>query len=352
MNSKRVLFTSLVAGLAVTLTACAGGGAAATGGTGGGEPVENTGQTFNIRFAHAGSEATLVHRAIEIISQEMEANSDGQIQVTIFPNAQLGADSTVISSLQTGDIEMTSVNTAALAPFVSELSVFSVPFAFPSEEVAYRVLDGEFGQRMSNELESRMGVIGLGFLESTTYRQLTSNRPIRTPDDLGGLRIRVMDNPIQIRIWEALGAAPTPIPFPELYTALQQGTVDAQENPIELMTAMRFYEVQGYLTLTNHVFTTSQVLISPHSFNQMPADLQRVVRDAARTGIEYQRELFQQEIQGLMQHLRDSGVEIIELTDAETAMFVERSEPSIEFIREQIGSELVDDLLQAIENAR
>lgn len=355
MRSKKLTAIALSLICALSLTACLGGGKEKTPAAADGSSenaVSTANAEFKIKFAHAGSETTLIHKAILEIERQIETNSEGRIDVQIYPNAQLGSDSQVIEALQNGDIQMTSVNTGALVPFVKDLNVFAIPFAFPNEETAYKVLDGEFGTKMSLALEEEMGVIGLGYLESMTFRQLMTNKAVRTPDDLKGLKIRVMDNPVQIKIWESLGANPTPIPFPELYTALQQGTVDAQENPLELSVAMRFYEVLKSVTLTNHVFTVSQVLISPDFYNTLPEDLQTVVKDAARAGVLYQREDFKKEYENLIQTLTDNNIEIIELTDAQTEAFKTKAAPAVEFIRKEVGNDLVDEFLAAIEAAR
>lgn len=312
-------------------------------------PVENTGQTFRMRVAHGGSEAMLTHRALLVVQEEIERNSNGQISMEIFPSGQLGAEATVIASIQTGDIEMTVVNTAAMVQFADYLNVMAVPFMFPNHEVAFNVLDGEFGQYISNRMEEEMGVIGLGFWDSLDFRQLTADRPIRTPDDLSGLRIRTMENPIQIAIWQALGASPTPISFAELYTALQQGTVDAQENPLELITMMRFYEVQDYVTLTNHLFQTSQAIISPQFYYSLPSDLQQVVRDAVRVGIEYQRSSFMEDYERFIEILDENNITILELTDEEWQLFIEAAAPVTDSIRDQVGSDLVDYFQEAVE---
>ena len=346
---KMLILLVLAALLASTLVAC-GGGAAAPGG-GQAAPPANEGQVFNFRFNHGGSEATLIHQATVHFAEQVYELSNGQIIVEIFPNAGLGPEATTLEALQMGDIEFTSVNSGALVSFAREWGIFATPFAFPDTATAHAVMDGPFGARMVAYLEPQ-GFTGLGFLESTAFRQTTSSRPIRQLEDLSGLRIRVLDNPIQIRIWESLGAAPTPIPFAELYTALQQGTVDAMENPIELITAMRFYEVQDYIILTDHAFQTSQLLMSSRVFNQLPADLQEAVREAGRRAVSYQRSRFDEVYPTLLNHLREQGVEIIELSAGERERFRQASEGALDFIREQVGSELVDNLLESIEAVR
>lgn len=315
------------------------------------EPVKNEGQEYHFRLNHGGSEATLVHQTMEVFAEQVYELSNGQITIEIYPNAQLGPESTTIEAVQTGDIEMTIVNSGALVPFVREWGVLSAPFVFPDTETAYKVLDGSFGDEMVDYLNNQ-GFVGLGFCESVAFRQTTSSKPIRTADDLKGLRIRVMDNPVQLRIWQALGAAPTPIPFSELYTALQQGTVDAMENPLELITAMRFYEVQDSITLTNHVFQTSQLIISKRVYNNLPIDLQDVVQEAGKRAVQWQRERYAELDQKMLDILKENGTEVIELPESEIEILRERSKPAMDFIRDQFGSDMVDRLLKAVEDAQ
>jgi len=183
------------------------------------------------------------------------------------------------------------------------------------------------------------------------FRQLTSNRPIHSPEDLRGLRIRTMENPIQLAIWNELGASPTPIAFAELYTSLQQGTVDAQENPLELVTMMRFHEVQDYVTLTNHLFQTGQAIMSPRFYHSLPVDLQAVVRNGVQAGIDFQRATFGENYQRFIDILNESGTVIIEPTDQDRQMFVDNTSGVYASIRIQVGGDLMDRFHHAVQAA-
>ena len=348
---RKKILALLLASLMLTafLAACVGAGEGTAAPPT--APAENVGQVFNMRLNHGGSEATLIHQAVEHFAMQAYELSDGQLNIEIFPNAALGPEATTIEAVQTGDIEFTPVNTGALVSFVPEFGIWAVPFAFPDLQTAYNVLDGEFGQRMSGLLESQ-GFIGLGYVNSMDFRQTTSNNPIHSLDDLQGMRIRVLDNPIQIAIWQALGTAPTPIPFAELYTALQQGTVDGMENPLEMIVAMRFYEVQSNIALTNHLFQTGQLLMSARVFNELPSDLQEVIRESARRAVDYQRVRAAELEDELISHLEAAGVEVTHLDEAEMERFRESAQEAVDFIRGQVGSDLVDDLFAAIDAAR
>ncbi|MDR2398215.1 MAG: TRAP transporter substrate-binding protein [Spirochaetaceae bacterium] len=306
-------------------------------------------KTIKVKMTHTGTELTLAHQAFLAIKDSMEQNSKGVFEVTIYPNGQLGNDAQIVEAVQEGDVQMMFTNTGNLLSFVPELGVFAVPFAFPSNEAAYRVLDGPFGKEMLDLMEEKGSMVGLGYLEAVAYRELSANRPIHTPADLTGVKIRVMTNPIHIAIWERLGAAPTAISFAELYTALQQGTVDAQENPLELFISQRFYEVQKHVTLTHHIFTTGILAANPAWFNQLSPELQRVVRDAAMVGTRLQRQRAAEDYEGYLKILADNGITLRTLTEEEQALWKEKAAPVIPLIaKEAGGQERIDRLFAAV----
>jgi tripartite ATP-independent transporter DctP family solute receptor len=233
------------------------------------------------------------------------------------------------------------------------LGVFAVPFVFPSNEVAYRVLDGDFGREMLEIMEKKGSMVGLGYLEAVAYRELSANKLIRTPADLSGIKIRVMTNPIHIAIWEQLGAQPTAISFAELYTALQQGTVDAQENPLELFISQRFYEVQKFVTLTHHIFTTGMLAANPAWFNGLSPELQKVVRDAAMEATLFQRQRAAEDYAGYLKTLADNKITVTTLSEADAKLWKDKASPVIPMIAKEAGGQgIIDKLFAAVEAAR
>jgi tripartite ATP-independent transporter DctP family solute receptor len=306
-------------------------------------------ETIKVKMTHTGTELTLAHQAFLAIKDYMEKNSNGVFEVTIYPNGQLGNDAQIVEAVQEGDVQMMFTNTGNLLSFVPDLGVFAVPFALPSNDVAYRVLDGQFGKEMLDLMEQKGSMVGLGYLEAVAYRELSANRPIRTPADLSGVKIRVMTNPIHIAIWERLGAQPTAISFAELYTALQQGTVDAQENPLELFISQRFYEVQKHVTLTHHIFTTGMLAANPAWFNALKPELQQVVRDAAMEGTLLQRRRAAEDYDGYLKTLAENGITVTTLTEAEHTLWKEKAAPVVSMIAQEVGGqELIDRLLAAV----
>lgn len=352
---KKILALLLALTMVVALCAC--GNTAKTETPASQDSAESSVETpaqdpIKVRIAHTGSETCLSHLAIVEIAKYMEETSNGIFEVEIFPNGTIGNDAQLVEAVQEGDIELMFTNTGNLTSFIPDLGVYAVPFVFANNEEAYAVLDGQFGQDMLNTVTEKGNMVGLGYLEAVAFRELSADREIHTPADLNGVKIRVMTNPLHMAIWEALGAQPTPISFAELYTSLQQGTVNAQENPVELFISQAFYEVQPYLTLTNHVFTTGMFAANTDWFNALTPELQQILRDATKKGVEYQRTAAAEQWDGWMQFLSDNDITVVELTDEQHQEWVDAAAPSVDVIREEVGSELVDALYAAVEAIR
>ncbi|MDR3303604.1 MAG: TRAP transporter substrate-binding protein [Treponema sp.] len=324
----------------------ASGGSASTG------PSQNAAvKVVKVKMAQTGTEQTLAYKAFVVIKDYMEKT--GRFEVTIYSGNTLGDDARLVEAVQEGDIEIMFTNTGNLISFVPELGVFAVPFAFPSNEAAYAVLDGPFGKKMLDMMERRGSMVGLGYLEAYAYRELTSSKLIRTPADLRGVKIRVMTNPIHQAIWEQLGAQPTPIPFTELYTGLQQKTVDAQENPLNLVISQKFYEVQKFVTLTHHVFSSGMLFANPAWFNKLDPELQGIIRDAGKAGMLFQREQAVLEYGDYVTTMEAAGVTITELTPAEHKEWQDTVRPVNAMIANEVGgAAIIDELLAAVQAAQ
>ena len=302
-----------------------------------------------LKAAHTGAETTLMHQSFLQVEAYIEEHSNGAIEVEVYPNGQLGAEADLLQATQSGDIQMMATNNGYLVTVNPQVEVFSVPFAFPSEEVAYAVLDGEFGKKMLDSMEEACGLKGLGYYESSDFRELTSKKAIESVDDLKGLKIRVMPNNLHVQLWESLGCAPATISFGELYTALQQGTVDAQENPVELMLSSKFTEVQDYLIKTNHIFSNGMMVCNPDWFYGLSEELQQVVVDGVTAGQNYWREQSTANRTEYYKQAEAEGMTIIEPDEAMIAQMKEMSQPVVDTIAKDVGQDLVDELLSAVE---
>ena len=352
---RRVISLALVLLMAVSLLTACGSESTSTHSTDNtttdtsADTKADSGKKIAVKIAHAGTEDSLMHKAWVVAADYMEAN--GNFECTIYPNGTLGSDVDLAQAVQSGDIQMSACSTSNLTSFNQNLEVFSLPFAFPNEETAYAVLDGDFGTKMLDSMESACGLKGLGYFESCTYRELSSNKEVHTPADLKGMKVRVMQSNLHIAIWESLGAIPSAIAFGELYTALSQGTVDAQDNPLELVISQKFYEVQKYITLTNHIFQVGMATCNPAWFNSLSAEDQQVVLDAIRAGVEFQRQEAAAQKENYLTTLENDGLTVTVLTDDELAQFQALMGSAEDVIAANVGADLVNELKDAIEAA-
>lgn len=279
----------------------------------------------------------------------VESRTNGQIQVNVFADNSLGADREVLEATQIGDIDITLSNVAPLAATYSDLYLFDAPFLFETREKAFEILDGEIGQEIAKGLESKNLKI-LSYPENG-FRNMTANREIHTPADMSDLKIRVMENNIQLATWKALGANPTPMAFNEVFTALQQGTIDAQENPVELIYDNKLNEVQSYLIMTKHMYNPLVLAMNLEKFNSLPDEFQQIVLDAAREATEYERTTAPQyEQQALDAIAKDATTQIIELTPEETAQFQQAVQSVNDIVRNEMEHpELFDRTLELLQ---
>lgn len=278
----------------------------------------------------------------------VEEESEGSIEVEVFTNGVLGGDRQIFEGLQLNTIQGATMSTGPISQFAESFNVFDLPFLFPNKEIAYQVLDGPIGQEILNTLPEE-NVIGLNYWENG-YRLLTNNiREIDEVEDVQGLDIRVLENDMHMRIWNELGANPTPMSYGELYIGLEQGTVDGQENPVGNIVNDQFYEVQDYLTKTNHVYNASPFLVSKPFWDSLTEEEKQIVKDAADKAQELQREQNQLESETGFEILKEHGMTITELSEEQQQSFREAVEPVYEHFKQQYGSELVDKIESQVE---
>lgn len=283
------------------------------------------------------------YESLVFFKELVESNSDGRITVDLYHSSQLGDDREMMEALQRGEQEMTCPSTAPIVPFVPEFGVFDLPFLFPTNEAADYILDGEIGQELLDEL-SDIGIKGLVYWENG-YRNLTNSvRAVRTPADVSGMKVRTMENPMHLDAWRAMGANPTPMAFGELFSAMQQGVVDGQENPWGTIYLQNFPEVQGYATDTGHVYSPFVLMIAQSFWDDLPADLQDVVMNAAVESRDKNRELNRRYNKEYMEKLKDV-MTVVELTPAQKAEFQAAVSPVYEKYSDAIGAELVESVL-------
>ena len=279
---------------------------------------------YTLRFGHLANEQNIWHQAAEKFKEEVEANSDGRIEVRLYPSEQLGNEMDVINSIQLGTADMT-ITGESLQNWAPKAAMMAVPYAFRDSEHLHAAVNGEIGTEIEEQITERTNLVPLAWFERGP-RELTSNRPIRTPEDLNDVRLRVPHVPLFVDTWQAMGARPTPMAFSEVFTALQQNTLEGQENPLSLIESASFNEVQDYVNMTGHVRSWIYVVIGRNQLENMPEDLQQVVRDAAATMQAYESELFVEDQTRLEQALQERGMEFVEV---DVDAFAEAARPAV-----------------------
>lgn len=267
------------------------------------------------KFAHSGSLEHQYHIGAEYFKKVVEEKSGGELKVNIFPQAQLGSEREEAEGVRMGTIEMTAIAAGgALPAFVPEMQVFGVPFLFSTRAQVYAVLDGAVGEELNGYMKNR-GFVNVAFWE-VGFRNFTNNiRPIAKPADMKDMKIRVQESKIWMEFIKRLGAIPTPIPFSELYSALQQKVVDGEENPIATIYSMKYYEVQKYVTLDHHTYEAAAVLANPKWFDSLSEAHRKIILDAAKETAQYQRKVLEDKENEQLKIIRDAGVEILENPD-------------------------------------
>ena len=294
-----------------------------------------------IKFGHTGSLEHQYQIGAEQFKKLVEAESKGEIKVNIFPQAQLGGERDLAEGVRMGTIEIASVAAGNLAGFVPELQLFGIPFLFPTAKQVYTVLDGEVGKDIAAIMASK-GFVSLAFWE-VGFRNMTNNtRPVKTPEDMKGLKIRVQESKIWIQFMNRLGAVATPIPFGELYSALQQKVVDGQENPVATIYSMKFYEVQKYLSLTGHTYEPAHVIANPKWFNGLDPKHQAVILKAAADAAVYQRQTLADKDKERFEVIKKAGVVIEENPDK--AAFAKATEDLYKVLADTVPEKLVQKI--------
>ena len=336
--------------LIAMLAACGNSGEKASS-NGGNESASGDGDAKVIKAGIGLNEDHPQYKGLLKFKEIVEEKTDGAIKVETYHSGQLGDDRSMTEALQLGTQEVTIPSTAPLANFVPEFSVFDIPFLFPNEQVADKVLDGEVGQDLLKKLESQ-NLVGLSYWENG-FRDLTnSEHPVATMDDFDGLKIRTMENDLHLDAFKALGANPTPMAFTELFTALQQGTVDGQENPYATIYLQKFYEVQDYVSNTHHIYSPFVFLMSKTFYDGLTEDQQKIMKDAAVEAGKYERKLNREANDKYLQSLQDEGMEYTEITPEAREEMVKAVAPVIDDYKSQIGEETVDKVYKAIDEAQ
>ncbi len=268
-----------------------------------------------LKFAHAAPETDLQQNLATFFADEVAKRTDGEVTVQIFPQGQLGNDGAMIDGARSGIIDVVMVGLNNFSGLMPDSAALTLPFMFPDRETAYSVLDGEVGKGVLAKFEDH-GLKGLGFPENG-YRNMTNSRgPIRTPEDVKGLRMRVNNSKALNDMFQLLDAQPQQIPVAELYTALETGVVDSQDHPIGVTLSFKFYEVQKYLSLTQHAYAPLAVAMNLSKFDGLTAEQQQIILDVSKEAVDMQRQMSIDSEEKMIADLEAEGMEVNRDVDA------------------------------------
>lgn len=337
---KRLISMLMAGFMVMALTACGSNTDEKTSDKSGGKAE------FTMKVGHTLQEGTPPGIAWEKFKKEVETNSKGRIKVELYPNSSLGSERVMFESCQMGSLEVAYGTTSVLANFDKNFEVLDLPFLFSNEKAARKAMTGELGKKVASGLD-KINLSLLTYMENG-IRHVTNNaRPIVVPDDLKGLKIRTMENSIHMSAFKHMGASPTPMAFTELFTALQQKTVDGEENPIFLIKSSRFEEVQKYLSLTSHFYTSGIATVNKDFWNKLPDDLKKIVQTAANNARDEEYKLCDKQNAEALEFLK-KAMTVNAVTPDNHKLFVEATAP----VYKEVEGQQPADLMKVVYAAR
>ena len=298
-----------------------------------------------IKLGHDQPEKSPHHQAALKWKKLVESRTNNKVKVNIFSSNVLGSGTQMVEQVQAGALEAAVLPTAWIAPLAPTVSVLDLPFLFESRSTAYRVIDGPLGEEILTPL-NKVNIQGVAFWESG-FKQFTGSFPIHNPGDYNGHKIRTMPSPVVQEQFKAFGATPTPIAFKELYNALQQNVVDGQENPISTIMSMRFFEVQKYLTLSDHGFLAYVFMFNKPFLDKLPTDIRSIVVEAAKDARDFQREIIVKAETKNLEIFKKSGMKIITLDKSQRVAFETASQKVHTWYAKKYGGEILAKIKKA-----
>ena len=303
---------------------------------------DGTTDVRTLKLAHNMPKTHSVHQGLEYMRHYLDSISDGAMHIQIYDSGQLGGEASYIELLQMGSLDLTKVSSGALENFVKEFRIFGVPYIFPSKAIYYDIIDGKIGKSL---LKAAMGrwILGLAFYDSGARSFYTKEKPIHHPDDLKGVKMRVMPSAMAVEMMRCFGGSATPVDFGELYTALQSGVVDGAENNTPSITTAFHHETCRYYSVNEHTMLPDVVLVSLHTWEKLSPQEQAWLQEAFDASVIYQRKLWAAQEVASMQEMKAKGMEI---SYPDKAPFIERLSPMIE---EYKHDETLGPIIHAIE---
>ncbi len=301
---------------------------------------------YKIKVGLVTPEQDIATQSMRHFESELEKLTDGRVDVELFPGGALGGSGDIFNGVQDGSIEMCVNIYPPFAQFSDAFLLYNLPYLFSSKKVALEFLDGEIAQEIAKSIEEK-GFKQLAVFDGG-YRNVSNNKqPVKHPDDLKGLKIRTLNNPVQLDYFKALGANPTPLPYGDIYVGLQTKTIDGQENSFSNIASMKFNEVQKYVTDTGHMFDPVGMFINTGVYEAYPDDIKEAIKEAAASTQKFNRELAVKLEEESLEKIK-ATTEIYFLTDEERQVFIDVTRPTYKNFEEKIGKELLDKALAKI----
>lgn len=348
MKSKKLVMLGLVAVMGLSLSACARNSGntakettkaadAAAVGAEAAKPDAAAG-TVTIKIGHVEAEDRSTHQAlVKYFKEPLEEKSNGSIKVELYPNAALGGDSQLTESVAMGTLDAALPSTSVLVAYSADFGVLDMPYLFSKAENAFAAMDGELGAYFDEKLKG-VGIHSLGYSYNGLRSMTNSVRPITVPGDLKGIKMRVMESPVFIDFFQTLGASATPMSFNELFTGLQQNTVEGQENPPSLIYASKFYEVQKYFSATEHVNNFLGFIMNQKTYDGLTDEQKKLVDEAAAVFVKEQRNMELTDTQKYVDLLgSEGGLEVNMLTQEQKAEFRTALQPMYDKYTKEFG---------------
>ena len=305
-------------------------------------------QRYAYPLATASPEDTVTQIYAEKFAEEVDRLSDGSIKIQVYANSTLGGDRELLESCKDGDIPFVVQNTAPQVTFMPDLAIFDVPCAFENLDECREVLDDQEFSSLISSVYEKGGYQLLGIADQG-FRIMSTNKPVKGIGDFKGQKIRTMENPFHLAFWKSIGANPTPMSFAEVYIGLQQHTIDAQENPYEVIVSNRLYEQQDYVVETNHLPHLITLIMNDEFFKGMPEENQRILKEAAATATEYARQASDDRIADRVKTIEDSGTQILKIDEETYKAIVEESAGVRDSIKEKVDSEVYNTFIECID---
>lgn len=340
-------FTALFLAGAMLLTGCS------QSGTGAGMQADNSQATnaaqgeekasegaIVMKLGHVVADGSSLDNGLDYLAELVNEKSGGSMVIEVYPSSTLGDNRAMIEQLQFGTLEMMAPSVAALSGFTNKTMLLDLPYLFKNEAAAEEVLDGEIGTEILDDLKTN-SLVGLGWF-TQSWRNVTCNKDIHKPEDMKGLKIRTMDSELHMAHFNQLGASAIPMSMSEVYTALQQHTIDAQENPYTNIVTSKFYEVQDYVIETKHIYDACPLLVSQKCWDSLTDEQKSILQECVKEAVEKEREDVLTDDEEYKKIVEESGTIINTLTDEERAAFREAVQPVYDKYVPTIGQDLVD----------